>query len=399
MSSNPVSEIPGSQPPVIVIGLDCITGLQVARALHGHGIRVVGIANDATHFATRTRCVSELVIVDRNGSSLLASLRKFATENRPVLLPATDTAVAFVARHGAELRTHFRMANPEGTSIEEALGKASFAMHATRHRIPTPQTRIIESLDDLRRATDELHAPYVLKPDMKSERWDALARVKVLQADDAAALTKAYERCRDWSDRFVVQEWVAGGDDAMYSYYSFIAEDRRVVTECVGHKIRQWPRLTGSGTLSEICEDPEIRETGRALLESLDHRGFATVNMKRDPESGRLFVIEANVGRPGMGMFVAEAAGIEMTHLAYRSLAGLPLPETPQVRFPNARWVSMKRDFAAAAVGWRQRESSLLDTLRSIRGVRRRAVFSLRDPLPFLYDILRIPGQIYGRSS
>jgi hypothetical protein len=32
-------------------------------------------------------------------------------------------------------------------------------------------------------------------------------------------------------------------------------------------------------------------------------------------------VIEDNVGRPGMGMFVAEAAGIEMTYLAYRSLA------------------------------------------------------------------------------
>ena len=186
----------------------------------------------------------------------------------------------------------------------------------------------------------------------------------MLRVDDGTALTRAYERCQDWSDSFVVQEWVGSGDDAMYSYYAFIAEDKRIVAECVGHKVRQWPRLTGSGTLSEIYDDPEICATGRALLESLDHEGSPTVNMKRDSETGKLFVIECNVGRPGMGMFVAEAAGIEMTHLAYCSLAGLPLSSAPVVRFPDARWVSMKRDFAAAVTGWQQGELSLIAYLR-----------------------------------
>ena len=100
-----------------------------------------------------------------------------------------------------------------------------------------------------------------------------------------------------------------------------------------------------------------------------------------------------------MGMFVAEAAGIEMTYLAYQSLAGRPSPSTPVIRFPDARWISMKRDFAAAIAGWRQGELSLSGFLRSIRGVRRRAVFDLRDPLPFLYDVLRSPGQFFRRRS
>ena len=96
---------------------------------------------------------------------------------------------------------------------------------------------------------------------------------------------------------------------------------------------------------------------------------------------------------------VAEAAGIEMTYLAYQSLVGQPLPSTPLVRFPDARWISMKRDFAAAIAGWRQGELSLSAYLRSIRGVRRRAVFDLSDPLPFLYDVLRSPGQFLHRRS
>jgi predicted ATP-grasp superfamily ATP-dependent carboligase len=390
---------PKNQPSVVVIGLDCITGLQIARALHGAGVRVTGLANNPEHIATRTRCVSDVRIVEWNSQSLLTCLRGLATPDRPVLMSATDTAVALIAQHGDELSTLFRLANPQATSIERALGKVSFAAHSEQHGIPIPKTRKIESLGDIHRAGEELAAPYVLKPNIKSQSWDDFAGGKVLRAADSDELVQIYQRSQDWCDSFVVQEWVEGDDDAMYSYYSFIDEERRIVADCVGHKIRQWPRLTGSGTLSEIYDDPEILETGRSLLESLEHRGFATVNMKRDVDTGRLFVIEANVGRPGMGMFIAEAAGIDMTYLAYRSLVGLPMLPAPQIRYPNARWISLKRDFAAAVAGWRQGQLSLGAYLRSMRRVRRRAVFAVRDPLPFLYDVLRSPGQVYRRRS
>ena len=386
-----------NQPGAIVIGIDCITGLQSARALHRHGVRVTGIAFDPSHFANRTRCVSKVVLAKRDGANLADCLRTLATSDRPVLMPTTDTAVSILARYGPELSKLFRIANPHGQSIERGLGKVPFARHAAEHGIPVPRTRAIETLQQIRRATSELNAPFVLKPDIKSERWMKLANAKVLLAEDGAALERTWVRCRDWSERFVVQEWVEGGDEALYSYYSFISEDRRIVAECVGHKVRQWPRLTGSGTLSELCDDPEICQTGRAVLESLDHRGFATINMKRDSETGRLFVIEANLGRPGMGMFVAEAGGIEMTSLAYRSLVDLPLPSAPTARYPNARWVSLKRDLAAAFAAWRKGELGMAAYLRSLRGVRRTAVFDLRDPVPFLYDVMRLPGQLARR--
>lgn len=397
--NNIVSKISDSHPVAIVIGLDCITGLQIARVLHRHGIEVIGIANDPEHFSVQTRCVSSLKIVDRNGQALLECLRTLATKNRPALMPATDAAVMFMTQNSEELSRLFRIASPGAKSVEHAIGKAPFALHARKYDIPVPRTRVVKDIHDLHRAAEELTAPYVLKPNLKSPSWDALAGFKVLLAKDSTALEQGYERCKNWCDYFVVQEWVEGSDDAMYSYYAFVAADGQVVAECAGHKIRQWPRLTGSGTLSEICDDPEILKTGRALLQSLDHRGFATVNMKRDTNTGKLFVIEINPGRPGMGMFVAEAAGIEMTHLAYQSLVGQPLSSAPLIQFPNARWISMKRDFASAFAGWRRGELSLAGYLRSIRGVRRRAVFDLRDPLPFLYDLLRSPGQVYRRRT
>jgi predicted ATP-grasp superfamily ATP-dependent carboligase len=394
-----VPEDSNSLPAAIVVGLDCITGLQLARTLHYRGVQVIGIAGDARHFATRTRCVSDVFVVKPGTANLIDCLRGLSNSNPSVLLPATDLAVSCVAEHSEELSTLFRLANPDPTSIQRSLGKVPFTHHARQHGIPIPRTRFVENLESLRDAARELLAPFVLKPNVKTQLWDDLAGAKVIFAADGAALEQAYLRCQDWSDQFIVQEWVGGGDDAMYSYYAFNAADGRVVAECVGHKIRQWPRLTGSGTLSEICDEPEICKTGRLLLESLDHKGFATINMKRDPSDGKLFVIEANLGRPGMGMFVAEAAGIELSYLAYRSLAELPASAVPHIRFPRSRWVSLKRDVAAAFAGWRKGELSLAAYLRSMRGVRRRAVFDLRDPLPFLYDLLRSPMQMYQRQS
>lgn len=239
-------------------------------------------------------------------------------------MPATDTAVSFMTQHGVELSRSFRIASPPTKSIEYAIGKAPFSIHAKKHNMPTPGTNIVENIDDLHRAAEELTGRYVLKPNVKSPRWDELAGFKMLLAEDRAALLEGYQRCKDWCECFVVKECVAGSDEAMYSYSAFIADDKQIV---------------------------------------------------------------------------AEAAGIEMTHLAYQSWVGQPLPSASLVRFPNARWISMKRDFAAAFAGWRQGEWSLAAYLRSIRGVRRRAVFDLRDPLPFLYDVLRSPGQFYRRRS
>jgi predicted ATP-grasp superfamily ATP-dependent carboligase len=382
-----------------VLGLDCITGLQTARALHRRGVRVTGIAHDPRHFATRTRCVERVLPAPRDDAGLLACLRPLATEDRPVVIPATDAAVLFLARNGAALASSFRLSNAGGRSIERALGKVAFARHAEEHAVPIPLTAAVESLDDLRRATAELRPPFLLKPDVKDERWIQQARTKLFVASDADELERLYARCRTWNDRFVVQEFVEGEDDRMYSYYAFIGEDGQLVAECVGHKLRQWPRRTGSGTLSEHCRDDEIEGCGRALLASLDHRGLATVNMKRDGRTGRLYVIEANLGRPGMGVFVAHAAGIEMIWLAHRSLAGESFSAPPEARFPGARWVCLKRDFAAAWEAWRAGELGALAYLESLRGVRRCAVLDLRDPMPFLHDLFRLPGHLSRRGQ
>jgi predicted ATP-grasp superfamily ATP-dependent carboligase len=74
-----------------------------------------------------------------------------------------------MTQYGDELARLFRIASPPTESIEYAIGKAPFSIHAAQHDIPTPRTKIIENIDALHRAAEELTAPYVLKPNESSQ--------------------------------------------------------------------------------------------------------------------------------------------------------------------------------------------------------------------------------------
>src|SRR3954470_11708418 len=63
-----------SGPAAVVVGLDCVTGLQTARILHDRAIPVIGVAGDPAHFACRSRAVGRLVGADVTSEQLISAL-------------------------------------------------------------------------------------------------------------------------------------------------------------------------------------------------------------------------------------------------------------------------------------------------------------------------------------
>ena len=66
------------RPLAIVVGLDCLTGLQTARILHDRGIRVIGLASNLDHYCSRTRVCERRFEVDTTGPDLVRWLLEFA---------------------------------------------------------------------------------------------------------------------------------------------------------------------------------------------------------------------------------------------------------------------------------------------------------------------------------
>jgi predicted ATP-grasp superfamily ATP-dependent carboligase len=99
--------------------------------------------------------------------------------------------------------------------------------------------------------------------------------------------------------------------------------------------------------------------------------------------------MEANIGRPTGRSAIAEAGGVELLQTMYCDLSGQPLPLARQQQYTGVKWIHLTRDCASALHYWRNGALTLPGWWRSLRGKKVYAVFSWRDPAPFIGDLAR----------
>jgi predicted ATP-grasp superfamily ATP-dependent carboligase len=370
------------RPAALVVGADCITGLQTARILARRGVAVFGAAEDPASAFARSRAFSGVARIgpgEGERQALVAELAR-RTGQPPVILPCTDDAVRWVSASRGSLAACARFALPAADTLLALMDKTRSSALAVAAGVAVPQTRVLRSPEDARAAAAELRFPCVLKPALRTPAWLAGAGRKVIPCADPGALAVEYERVAPFADEFVVQEWIPGGDDEMYSLYSVLDARSEPLAVVVAQKLRQWPPGTGCGSLAVERENPEVARQGLALLRSVGFRGPSSIQFKRDPRSGVYHFIEANVGRPALN---------EMIHTLYCDAAGLPLPGARRVVRPGAKWICWKMDLASAWEHRRRGELGLSGWLRSLRGPKWHAIEAWRDPLPGLLEWTR----------
>lgn len=232
--------VPAYDAPAIVVGLDCVTGLQTARILSDRGIPVIGLAADRSHFACRTRAVRRVVRTPLAGPELIRTLQRLEgrLSTAAVLVPCTDAAVATLSEHRAELPERYRLLLPAHEVVAELMDKARFKAYAEAHRLAIPRTMTLRARADAERAAAELTFPVALKPGLKSTTWQAHTRAKVFELSDAAALLRRYDECHTWAEELVVQEWVVGGEENLYSCNAYFDADSRPLATFVARKLR-----------------------------------------------------------------------------------------------------------------------------------------------------------------
>ena len=380
-----------AEPPAVVVGLDTITGLQTARVLAARGVSVVGLTNDLRHYACSTRACVRVVRADLRSEDVVDALVRLGPQldGRAALFPCTDLAVLLISRHRDRLAPWFCIALPDHAVVTLLMDKVAFLEHAQAHDLPVPGTVVVDNRADVEKAARTLAFPVVLKPALKSATWQAHTSVKAFQARDAEELLEVYDRVASWSDRFLAQEWIDGGADALYSVNAYFDRTARPLVTFVARKLRQWPPHTGTSSLGEECRNDEVLAESLRLFDGLGYHGLAYVEMKRDARTGRHVVIEPNIGRPTGRSAIAEAGGVELLQTAYCDMVGLPLPmpEDRRQRYGDAKWIDDRRDLQSALYFLGRGEISARDWWRSVRGPKTHAVLSRTDPLPFALDM------------
>jgi D-aspartate ligase len=384
--------------PAVVVGLDCITGLQTARLLARRGVPVIGVAQDPRHFACRTRACTRVVAAETEGPALLDALERLAAglPEPGVLFPCSDAAVLALSRGRERALRHYRLVLPDAEVVEELVDKVRFLELAQRIGLPIPRTFLIRDRADARAAAAGLAFPAVVKPPMKSPAWQQATRAKAFKVEGADELLAIHERFGPVEPVLIAQEWIEGGESELYSCNCYYGRDGTPLATFVARKLRQWPPETGTSSLGEEVRNDAVLAATLQLFDAVGYRGLGYVEMKRDTRSGRYVVIEPNVGRPTGRSAIAEAGGVELLYTMYCDALGLPLPEARVQRYVGARWIYFRHDLQAALHAWRGGRLTLREWARSWRGRKAEAVFAWGDPLPFAVDLARSSGRALG---
>jgi predicted ATP-grasp superfamily ATP-dependent carboligase len=382
----------------IVIGLDCITGLQTARILARRGVPVLAIARDPSHYCCQTNVCERILEANTASQELIETLEALGPtlDQKAVLVPCTDMSVLSISRNRARLTPWYHFVLPEPETVEMLMDKVSFYTYAMEKELPIPGTFFLRTRSDADQAAEKLTFPCIMKPPLKTPTWEQNTRAKVFKLEDAEEFLQAYDRSSGWAELLMVQEWIEGTDANLYSCNCYYSKESAPLVTFIARKLRQWPPETGTSCLGEEVRNDFVLEGSLRLFNSVGYKGLGYVEMKRDERTGNHYIIEPNIGRPTGRSAIAEAGGVELVYTMYCDALGLPLPENRQQMYRGAKWIYLRQDLQSALHYWRKGELSLGEWLRSIRGRKVDAVLSWRDPGPFFADFFRGVGILFG---
>jgi len=377
------------KPYAIVVGLDCVTGLQTARILARHKVPVIGIAKNPKHFCCRTRVCTEILFADTASDEFVNTLATLGLEwnQKAVLFPCTDMSVLLISRNRKGLEDRYHIVLPEPDVVEMLMDKANFYTYAAGQGLALPRTFFLHGRGDAESVIEKLTFPCVLKPPIKTPNWEKHANAKVFKISNPGELLSRYDRCSRWSEVLIVQEWVEGKDANLCGCTCYFNSDSKPIVTFVSRKLRQWPPEVGVSSLSEECRNDIVLQETIALFQNVRFRGLCYLEMKRDERTGKYFIIEPNIGRPIARSPMAESGGIEILYTMYCDAINSPLPANLDQKYEGIKWIYLRRDLQSALYHWRRGDITLKEWWRSLRGRKTYAVFSLSDPVPFLFDL------------
>ena len=324
-------------PTALVVEVGWVNGLAAIRSLGRHGVRVLAVDDGPSALGFRSRYATPVPapdpVTDEDG--FVAALARLGeTLTGPVPVFAThDEHVNVIARRQAELGPAYRPCSPPWPTLERLQSKRHQLEAAVACGVPTPETRHPRSPAEALAAAQELGYPVMVKPS-DPIAFKRLHNRQGFRCETAAELEAAFAQTEAFEP--MVQEYVPGGDDHLYSLGTYVAADGEALGIFTGRKLRQTREHMGVCRVAEAVWVPEIADHGLRLLRQLEFNGISQVEFKLDPRTGTYKLIEVN---PRLWQWhgLATACGVDLTHIAYLDLVGRRPPARRMTR-EGRRW-------------------------------------------------------------
>jgi predicted ATP-grasp superfamily ATP-dependent carboligase len=389
---NPTTTTTVSQKPAgaLVVGGEH-PGLGVARSLGQRGIPVCFVDDQHSisrfsRYASRVVRVNDLRDERKTVDNILEIGHRYGLKDW-VLYPTRDETVCAFARHREKLAEFFRVTTPPWESVKWAWDKKNTYELGAQLGIPVPGTWNPRSEKDLA----ELYArlPLAIKPAVKENFFYATGS-KAWRAETAAELNDLFRKAAAQirPEEILLQEIIPGDGRQQYSFCAFF-RDGKTHSSLIARRMRQHPREFGrAATYVETVEAPEVEELSERFLSAIDYYGLVEVEFKQDPRDGQFKLLDVNArtwGFHGLGA----PAGVDFPYLLFADQMGeTSLPTRARA---GVGWLRLITDVPTAASDLLHCHLSLRSYLQSLRNTRVESVFSWRDPVPSIAEVLMLP--------
>jgi predicted ATP-grasp superfamily ATP-dependent carboligase len=371
----------------VIIGND-FQALGTVRSLAENGVPIflveieLGISRYSRYIKRFRKNYS--LLQEENFADVLVNLAKKENLEGWVLFPNNDETVKLLSLNKKKLDEWFRNPVPSWEKVEKFYYKKNAYDIAEKISIPIPKMYRGEDLDEIMK--QKLEFPVVLKPSCK-ENYYSWTKKKAVKARNQEEMVKEFNKMASiiHPSRIIVQEMIEGGPANLYSYATFF-DGEKALAGISGRRLRQHPMDFGHATTyAESVIIPELEELGTKFLREIGYYGLAEVEFMKDNKNDCFKFIEMN-GRVWGWHTLAKAAGLNLPFMLFQNMLGNGIGKVEPVE--GVKWMRLITDIPTVIgelMGGRMKLSEYFDCFR---GQKEFAVFSVKDPLPFIMEFI-----------
>lgn len=322
---------------------------------------------------------------------------------KPVVFFASDDWMAFFGENEAYFRANTFVPLSPWPDTEKLFNKKYLYRIASEIGIAVPLTLEFNSLREVGDRVNEIPTPCVLKPDITVEFVENLPQKIREKTFHRTQKFEDKEMLLDWVNAllsadvdfsFLVQEFIPGGAETLYTLTSYSNQHGKLVAGSIGHKLRQFPPEAGRITSGILCHNEQIWADGKRLLNGIGFFGLANTEFKYDARTNEYKLMEINA-RLGMWNSSALYAGINFPAIVYADMFDKKVAFMSNTSScDGAIWLNSALDFVCAVylnkkIGYKG-ALSVREWFKSIKGKKTDGVFKVKDPAPFIFFLVNM---------
>jgi len=359
--------------------------MPMMKSLHKLGCHITTFNSSKLDMGYASRYPDKKVLSYCNASDPAKSLECIRNEliknKYDIVIPLNDFVAILLAQNKEELSQYTTIAVNDWEVFQYASDKLKTMKVCMENGIHCPKTFTTD--ENLKNLSDcNLTYPVVVKP------RTGYAAVGFRVIYNESDIKNVIEATREKYGPPLLQEFIPQ-TDLQYKAELFIDKNGAIKSAIVFAKVRWYPIDGGSSTLNVTIDRPDIIETCRKLLETINWRGYADVDLIQDPRDNTAKVMEINPRITG-SVKICYAAGVNFSEQILQDYLDEPITE--YLNYPEGVYLR----YLHTDILWFIKSKDRFKTKPSWFNFRNSTdqIFAIDDPLPFFAYSLQSLGKL-----